>query len=521
MSTYFNGRGIGRNNGVPQIPPNAARTRLTAVGDVAALRSGGEAEDDSTFDTLTDLFLGDLLPGPSRIDGNNLPIDEESERAISAGVPVRVASKSPGIELLVLGHLPALASVWGTQHLREISRETPGPVASVRWQGGFVSIEYFGVAPASSQVVSGAGAAGVESALECVGRTAAHVVLRAEESAELRLAECAAIDTVTILTGADEAATIGAYRTIKSLAARLPEDRSRTLRVRVVVVGADTEQSREVGARLAGTAKSCLGREVEWETTPARLGAGRPSVLAFNGRSELTPESMVAMIRSAASTVQTSTPTDDDFGSVGRVSRVQAVGLVEPFRVTPEPKPAAIAQAGTAPIAAAPTPAMVSVAAPVARTDTREQITTTVRTTEGMIEPTVRLSLSGHVAGLSSVPIACPYAEGVEFALDESGRLHVLGRLDTSRADEAALRDLMVASEWVQAHAPLLKLAGPSLRRGAETGGDLDLSNGPVMHLFSSEPKKVRRLLETDVRVHLLSPVCVGGKSGWFCTPLN
>ena len=43
----------------------------------------------------------------------------------------------------------------------------------------------------------------------------------------------------------------------------------------------------------------------------------------------------------------------------------------------------------------------------------------------------------------------------------------------------------------------------------------------PTMHVFTDRPNDVRRLLDTEVRVHLLSSVEVDGRTAWCCTDLN
>lgn len=547
MSTHFNGRGVrpgttsaggivpgqpvGRAVQAPVSSPGA-RPSAAPSGSVPAgyiERPTITFNDDATFDTLTDLFLGDLLPersthaNPQLVDLDNLDI-EQVVRTDGSDVQQRGHARASGVELLILGHLPALASVWGTQHIRELAQADRRAVASVRLQDGYVSVEVFGECGREIDR-----AQSLDAALAAIACVTGRVVLRVDESHELALAASDAVSSITLLTGADEAATIGAYRTIKSLAVKLADRLGPAPEIRVVVTGADMELARSVGGRVASTAKSQLGREVRVDVAPAKIGApaGRGSIMAFNGKTELHPE---ALAQTVLSTLR-----------AGQVRRVHTP--VYPFNPPAESRTeSSIAQPLTrrSPIepAAPSLPSRVDQPAPTRANSATEfpvpseeaasswssspgatpSSTPVLRAIEP--EPTVRLSLSGHVTGLSAVSITCPYAEGVEFAVDDGGRLHVLGRLDTQRADEAALRDLMVASEWAQVHSQLLKLAAQSLG-DRDNRVRLDTDEMPIMHLFSSEPRKVRRLLETDVRVHLLSPVCVGGKSGWFCTPLN
>ena len=77
--------------------------------------------NDTTFDSLADLFLGD---DPHR---------EPTHRAIET-------------RGLIVGHLPVLASAWVAQHARDLAAERNAPVAVVSRAGGRVTIDLHGVA---------------------------------------------------------------------------------------------------------------------------------------------------------------------------------------------------------------------------------------------------------------------------------------------------------------------------------------------------------------------------------------
>ena len=72
------------------------------------------------------------------------------------------------------------------------------------------------------------------------------------------------------------------------------------------------------------------------------------------------------------------------------------------------------------------------------------------------------------------------------------------------------LAALMVASSWTAAHAALL---APRVAQ--------ELAAHPTLHLFTDRPKRSRRLLETELRVHVLAEVTVGGQAVWYTTELN
>ena len=67
---------------------------------------------------------------------------------------------------------------------------------------------------------------------------------------------------------------------------------------------------------------------------------------------------------------------------------------------------------------------------------------------------------------------------------------------------------------WVSDHLALLRLAVPAARlspEGAET----------TLHLFTDEPKGVRRLLDSGVRLHFLASLEADGRTAWVCRELN
>jgi hypothetical protein len=70
------------------------------------------------------------------------------------------------------------------------------------------------------------------------------------------------------------------------------------------------------------------------------------------------------------------------------------------------------------------------------------------------------------------------------------------------------------ATGWLNDHLTLIRLALPTLRLP-------DTTDNVVLHLFVDEPKAVRRLLDSGVRIHLLASVQVGGTVAWVCRDLN
>ncbi|NNM25967.1 MAG: hypothetical protein HKO59_08280, partial [Phycisphaerales bacterium] len=114
--------------------------------------------------------------------------------------------------------------------------------------------------------------------------------------------------------------------------------------------------------------------------------------------------------------------------------------------------------------------------------------------------------LATHVAGLHAIAPRCPGHERVELALDAKGRIHLLGSAETMRA-------MPVVETWAHAHRELIDLACPH--------HEVDPRGVIVCHLFGAAPLDVADLHASRIHLHVLAPVDVAGKRGWYAAPLN
>jgi len=114
--------------------------------------------------------------------------------------------------------------------------------------------------------------------------------------------------------------------------------------------------------------------------------------------------------------------------------------------------------------------------------------------------------LARFIEGLTPLPVRCPGHERLELAVDQAGRLHVI-------ALEPHLRELAVVRSWARAHRELLGMAC----RGQLT----DPAAEAVCHVVSDRPASLADLHGSDLRLHVLAPVTVEGKQGWYAAPLN
>jgi hypothetical protein len=546
----------------PSRTPRTAPTAPRAAWEMDPVLAGEDAQAAADFDALTDLFLGEVgpkaqAPAPGATpdatpgatpDAGSRPVlrlageaELEEEPAAVRPPPLppplpmsderepEAPSPSPAIvECIVLGHLPVMASAWASQYVREIALAAGKPVAFLRVQAGYVTLELVGELPGGSagRIVP---STTIEHALTTAATITDRWIVRTDMGEEVGLASHELVRMVTILTGADEAARVGAYSVIKSLAAALPGetpgDDSGPM-IRLAVMSAPEPRAEQAAARLADAVQTFLGRTVQHAMWSPRIRSSRSPVLLYSGPSELTPlGAMNALAKlgqgvptppaAPARAARATSPTDpaDD-------ALAQAFLGLEPAAGAPVPTPTAPTARATEEFRPMPTPSQPpSPARPAMSPRPTPTRTPTPRPLPAPapvdIEPEVEAEqpapLWSHVENLRAVQTRCPYAEGVEIAVDRDGVVHLLAKSNPAAGgDDAALGQLMVASSWTEAHLGLLPASGVSMK-----------PSRPVLHLFTDRPKQSRRLLETPLRVHLLTAVSVGDRAAWYCTELN
>ena len=80
-------------------------------------------------------------------------------------------------------------------------------------------------------------------------------------------------------------------------------------------------------------------------------------------------------------------------------------------------------------------------------------------------------------------------------------------------AHEADARALPVVQAWARTHRELIAMAYPH-----ETFAPAAL---PVCHVFAADPLRVADLHASGLHLHVLAPVDVDGRRGWYASPLN
>ena len=356
-----------------------------------------------------------------------------------------------------------------------------------------------------------------------------HTEASAQPGAIERLAQ---LDRWTLLCGADDAAIIGAYRTIKRICDADPANT--TKQVGAMVMGSDEHTARAAAEKLSSATQPVL-------QTPARfLGCQRrmmPVNLRQLGRfgptETLWPQLATWLdelnqhetpLASPLTPAEPSAPSDaheaaeaePDFSDAtvsAGTTRADWQWLREGESDTSNAQSQPQAQPEQpAPTEPAPAPEAQETEAPSSDTNDEPDLATFL---------TAR---SGALAGGLALEARCPQQPKTQLVLDQAGRLHLLRRHasadDTERDAHDTLRaavvDLLEARRWVREHVQLLQLT----QRQCSFDADAE----PALHLFTDRADLATGLasrLGATLHLHLLQPVRVGDQSTWFCTPMQ
>ena len=369
------------------------------------------------------------------------------------------SSVQSSIELLLPAHLPVQGGLWlvpyagreaehGLSMLVRMHKETIDVAAIGRGA--------FDITRCNS----------IEEVIERIDIPINHWIVQPPSDADpTSLLHCDA-DCVTLLSGADQAAVVGAYRLLKGLIAASGEPESLPP-IRLVIVGAEERAACDAASRIVQTAHHQLGVQIEVGHPLPAMGS---SSTVISQVSFTRTSNVVDFVSRLRIEVEQETSTED-LPITHQFETHEELPAVEAEYKAPQMKEA-----------------MESVVIP----EKEVPITSTEFTT--------------HVEGLLSIAPRCPEHEHVELAVDSDGCLHVLANADD-------LRDAGIVAAWTIRHQSLLSLACGGLQ--------LNESTLPVQHLFTDNAVSVADLHGCGVRLHLLTEVEVDGKTGLFSTPLN
>lgn len=439
-------------------------------------------------------------PSPSRTARPRTTPEEDLDALLAGAVPYRAASRaaqsapspaSTRIEGLVLGHLPVLASAWAVQYARHVAEETQSPVALLRIQGGTLSLEVvFADSRQAVAVRAGGPTADLEEALARASGVAPHLMIRVDDTAELDLPRNAGVGRMTLLTGADDMAVVACYRTLKHMLAdasaglRLEGDSSSAsgASLGIAIMGAEPAAAAEAEQKIRRSAMTFLSRSIDSVALVPKIGSCSTALL-YRGPAPLDTPAVFELTASR-------------WGS-------------------PAPAPSA-APAPPPVVRHAPQPAAPRGIDTHTKQRPRTQPAGAPQRTVPQA-PAATQTLAQHLGGLTTLRARCPYCPDVELAADEQGVLHLVAAtagLGGARQGSEAISQLLSAASWADDHAELLALAFPILKPA-------EGRQGPVLHLITDEARASRGLLGTGVRVHLATPIDMGGSRTWLCRDLN
>ncbi len=568
-----------RKNPPPPPPPPTAGNATNGLsashpGLSHGVVEGSEAKQpapkaySSAYDALADLFLSEEAFTPGAASALRLVPSDHDEAAEPEAPATRDVASDTGdssdeshliepsgersVELLVVGHLPVLASAWIMPYVRSVAGEASA-VTLVRAQRGQVSVELVGEVPQAVREIAGVsdGSLSLAHAMAIAARVTNRVVVRVDTTSEAEALHHSRITDVTLLSGADDAAIVASYRTLKSLGERLAEradETGVTPRVRVAILGADPDRAEAARAKLRQTTAAFLGEEAEIVVGPKRVAGGGTVTLcrgeqAGEGREA---EDVIDMIVSATPAMEASMHAFAGASSSRIGPAAASVVEAKPMVELTNPKASMDAEMRRFKPVEESGPAIRAIEAgvdtgetPVPRDGEGQPARDShaLRSREGVASGDVAENERAHVdamdesrprvlaeqiEGLVPLKARCPYAPRVELAAASDGRLHVLafaGGVDAGEGEKAAgpaavVAELVSVAGWAYDHIELIRLSC----HGVELGADPTTAS---LHLMTDRPREARRFLDSGVHVHVLARARVGTLTAWVCREMN
>jgi hypothetical protein len=426
--------------------------------------------DADPYGELASLFLTDADVS----DGSTLAVAPPPSSPATTSLGGRRASADVLIEVAIVGHLPVMGGLWLTQYADHLGRQH-GPVALVRFDRSQISFE----------LLRAHGQRGVldmiesfDEALEYLGGVARRWVVCPQGEAALDGPFPG--DALTLLTGGDDAATVAAYRIVKSLAERWHHAGWPMPPVGLVVLGANDTRVAEVAEKLDRTTKAFLDVDLavaaHFQRMDAIESAGRRTFAA----SSVAIDDLCRRIHAVARRPRARTTSNAvESAADGPRSPSRGVPRLAPKGLRTEPAPGPAMR--LPPTSARPATA---VAAPL---DVAAEAVAVVPAPAPAPVTDMKSSLVSALAGLQALPIRCPIAPSVELAIDASGAMAIV-------APVSAIGTLRAVEAWAIAHADLLRRACPQI---------ITIDRVQA-HLVTSDAPSVVPLHGTGVRLHLV-----------------
>jgi hypothetical protein len=567
----------------PELDADLGPIPFLAHAPASAVRGPGQDE----YDALAELFLGDdravaseppepedlagligpiarspVARGPDAIgieptDADEILTTARSSVTRSSGSrdDGAAARAMPNIEGVVLGHLPVLGSIWLTQLARHRARSLARPIGVVRVSAQDVMIDLVVPAPTGRVIAAQSLADAISQASALGVRDWLVRGTETDEAGLLSLAASGEVAALTILTGADDAAIVSAYRTLKALVRASGRDDAP---VRVAVMGASPTRAHEARMKLADVCRQFLARPLEVEACGQQISGGGSTLTLFRGPRPADVGAMIASLRSDAPptlrepiaapraladatlsmpsieellpALISPAPAASDALVLAQMPEALPTGLMPAAGVCATPRAAELEWDAefrpTRPVAptsrterapecgpiaeptatALPTAHVVTVPAPAVPAPTvpaPSGAAARPASPSGQVTAEVPALNGASRLGLSPLKARCPYAKGVELAIDAARTLHVI----SSDGSEQGVQELASAAAWAQTNAELL----------ADAYG-VDATAPITRHVLTRRPGTMRGLIDSDLRLHALARA---DADGWACVPLN
>lgn len=316
----------------------------------------GAGADD--YDAIAELFLGG--------DGAGLSATPASRRER----PSRTAELAPApCEHLLLGHLPGAAAPWPAQYAAAIAEKTGERVGLIRLDTGIISVDLVGEPAVGNPEPT------LDDAMRSLRRRAGRTLMVSDDAATT-MPGAGGRARATVITGADEAAIVAAYRMIRSIAGAVSA-------VTLAVMGADEAAAERVHRQVRDAAAGFLSCELTLGPSVRRVGP-IPRVNLYRGEDPRSARDIIAAL-------------------------------------TAQTEPAASNQPSVSPI------------------ETHTPAVTKIQP-ETAAPPSNEISHAARIAGLTPVESRCPHHEELELAADASGALAIVsvGGVETVAALIAA-----------------------------------------------------------------------------------
>ena len=473
--------------------------------------------------------------------GNGMSLEHALDGLAGTRRPAAPPIVDDGVrcELVVLGHLPGLASAWIVQYARHVADSRTCTVGLLRLQGDQTWIDLVPPAgktiaqPTNGAIFDAAGS-GAQAALGAAKREAGRWIVRAEEQNAVDLSTLPNDVCVTVLSGADEAAIVNSYKLLKRFAGELGEVGTR---LRLVILDADRSRASDAVERIRQTVASHVGKGIVLQPLVAKMGP-TGSVSMYRGKTRFGVLDALSELNeresdSISGAVELEPePMREPVKNVGRRDLPSLTELVrDAFGTDEEAEAASIgAIAGEEPQREVSREELAAALGLSEEDDGDAALLQAIRETEldasveEPVEETVPTAKEEPVAqaawdpvslidGLRPLGMACPYATGVLLAMDGSGAMHLVVSTVAGRGGIAvgdASGQLLTAASWAVDHASILKMAVKNLVIGT-----------PMLHVIVDDLKPARGLLDTGIRVHLAVTVSVAGREVTVAKALN